>query len=138
MGGSSSSSGTTSSQADQSALAAQAQAHADQNTKVKPLTPSEQRKADAEAQAAQEQLRILFAKTTENRLLGAGYDVDVIAYGTKHKLLKLKWVLTNKVLAYQFSQSNGEMLESMRKLGFTRFTITDGYDSTWYWDLTKD
>ena len=110
----------------------------------KPLTPAEKRKAEAEQRQAallqdkaDEQARIVYAKVMENRLLGAGYDVDMTAYGPKHKFLKLKWVLTNKVLAYQFSHSNSEMWGTMRNAGFAKFTITDGYDSSWYWDLTK-
>lgn len=113
-------------------------------TPPKPLTAAEKRKAEAEQRQAallqdkaDEQARIVYAKVMEDRLLAAGYDVDVTSYGPKHKFLKLKWVLTNKVLAYQFSHTNSEMWGTMRSAGFAKFTITDGYDFSWYWDLTK-
>lgn len=103
----------------------------------KPLTPAEQKKIDAEFEASKEPARVAYAKFTEDNLLAAGYNVDVVAYGPKHKYLKLKWILVSKVTAYQFSHDNSGMWQTMREAGFTKFAITDGYDETWTWDLTK-
>ena len=60
-------------------------------------------------------------------------DFTVTTSGENHTRLKLKWILVGRVLAHKLSQ--GETLATLRRLGFTRFTITDGYDDTWYWDL---
>lgn len=109
-----------------------------------PPTAAEQRKAladrkkaAAELERENEPLRIAFAKFTQDSYLRDGHDVEVTAYGPKHKYLKLKWVLANKVLAYQFSHDNSDMWSNMKKQGFTKFEITDGYDFGREWDLTQ-
>ena len=129
---------------EQASPAAVATAKSDAAGPPKPLSPAEQKKAAteqkkaaAEFEAVQEQVRVAYAKTMEDALLGSGYNVDVTAYGPRHKYLKLKWILVSKVTAYQFSHDQSSIWEAMRKASFTKFTITDGYDESWYWNLTN-
>jgi hypothetical protein len=110
----------------------------------KPLTPAQKRaeavaaaKAMARAEKDQESVRIGYAKFMENNLLRNNMNVDVHANGPKHTRLTLKWVLVNKSLAFQFTEKQQDLLRQMKNEGFMRFTITDGYDGTWIWDLSK-
>ena len=93
----------------------------------------------AKAQQAQEAainriLRDEMAKTVENSMLDAGYDVDVIADGPDHTTLHFKWIFVNKVFAHDLSK-NVDVFENARKVGFKRIVATDGYDETWTWSL---
>lgn len=90
-----------------------------------------------ESAEAEEGLRLEYAKTVEESLLRSNMNVDVTAYGPQHKFLKLKWVLASKALAFNFSEQRQDMLSQMRQYGFTKFTITDGYDESWTWNLSK-
>lgn len=108
-----------------------------QTAAQKRQTEADQRRSDAQWEKENEPLRIAYAKFTDDNLNRAGYDVDVTAYGPKHKYLKLNWVLANKPLAFKFSEDNAEMFSTMKKQGFTLFEITDGYKFRWQWDLTK-
>ena len=82
-------------------------------------------------------MRDAMVKKLENSMLDEGYSVDVNAIGTDHTVLRIKWILTNKALAHQFAKQ-GDFFASCRSAGFRRVEITDGYDETWYWDLTRN
>ena len=109
-----------------------------------PPTPAEQRKYDAqrkkdlaELDKENEPVRVQFAKFTEDSLLREGFDVDVTAYGPKHKFLKFRYVLASKSFVFNFNEQRQDMIATMKQEGFTKFSITDGYDANWTWDLTK-
>jgi nucleotide-binding universal stress UspA family protein len=111
---------------------------------LKPKTKAELRvEAAAAKKAAVQQalldeiLRQAFAKDTENRMLANGVDCDVLAIGAHHTTLEYKWALASKVTAYQFQNNNSDMWSTMMHEGFKKFVLTDGYDETWTWDLTK-
>ena len=120
------------------------QATAQANANYNSLTPEEKRqieaehkKAAAEQEAAEEQARMAYAKFMEESLLRKDMNVDVIAYGPKHKYMKLKWVLVSKAVAFNFGEQRGDLIKQMRDMGFSKFVLTDGYDESWTWDLTK-
>jgi hypothetical protein len=62
-------------------------------------------------------------------------NVDVAASGAHHTVLKMKYILVNKVIAYQISYDHPEMLRTMEDMGLKKFVITDGYDETCPWNL---
>ena len=101
----------------------------------RPKTATELRKEAAEKAKVDESLRKVYAKTTENMLLGENYNVDVNAVGPKATTLRLKWVFVSKVTAYQFANGDPKMFSAMRQMGFKHFVITDGYEETWTWTL---
>ncbi len=102
---------------------------------VKPKTTAQLRKEAADSEAVNESVRISMAKDIENRMLSNGYNVDVNAVGPHHRILRFKWALVSKVVAYQLSHQEQDMFPTMKENGFTKFVITDGYDETWEWKL---
>jgi hypothetical protein len=92
-------------------------------------------RAGRERAADERRAREMYARAYESRLLDDGLNVDVTTSGTGSTILKLKWILVSKVIAHQVAK--GDLLTELRAMGFKRFVITDGYDETWYWDLSK-
>lgn len=103
----------------------------------KPLTPAERAKAQKEEEAAREALRVAFGKRLEDNMLSEGLSVDVYVRGARKTQLTLKYPLVSKAMAYKVTQEQQGFLETAKELGFTKFVMTDGYDDTWTWDLTK-
>ena len=77
--------------------------------------------------------RKIFAKDLEQRLVDAGMNVDVTASGPRNESLTIKWALTDKVTANQFSKSG--IPTAAESAGFKKMTLTDGYDQYWTWTL---
>jgi hypothetical protein len=108
----------------------------------KPQTAAEKRKEaieerkEAAARAEiDETTRIAFAKTLEGNLLEDGMDATVTVYGPHHSTLQMKYILINKPTAYQITHDHQDWLNRMGSMGFNKFVITDGYESTWSWKL---
>jgi hypothetical protein len=105
-------------------------------TKAELKQEAAEQKRQAEEEAKNDEaIRVVMAKTMENTFLGKGFNVDVNAIGPHHTTLRLKWVLVSKVTAYQIAQDDQETLMSLKKAGFKKFTITNGYDESWTWTL---
>jgi hypothetical protein len=79
-------------------------------------------------------MRVGLAKTFENQMLDGGYNMDVTAEGPRHTVLRIKWILADKVLVRALSKK-GEMFSNARDAGFKSVVLTDGYDETWTWKL---
>ncbi len=94
----------------------------------------EQKQRDLQAAKDAEQARIDYAKLMEDVLLHEGFSVDVFTSGPKHTRLTFRYPLVSKATAYQFGEDPTKLHE-MRGVGFTRFIMTDGYDTTYSWDL---
>jgi hypothetical protein len=92
---------------------------------------AEEAKLEAETQQA---LRVVFAKRLENQLLDEGFDATVAAAGKNRAVLRIRWILVDRVMAHQMSKESG-IFQSAREMGFKRVEITDGYDAAWYWKL---
>lgn len=111
------------------AASLQAQANAHQ-TRIR----NEERKVEA---AAQTVARGIFAKELENHYLDKGINADVTTSGPGKTSLRIKWALVSKVTAHQLGK-NGDFWESMRKLGFKKVVMTDGYDESFSWNVGED
>jgi hypothetical protein len=101
------------------------------------ITASEarlQREARRVAERATTAARAQFAREMESRLLDDGLDARVTVSGPNNTTLRLRYILVSRVWAHKFSQ-DGNMIANLRRLGFKKFVITDGYDETWYWNL---
>jgi hypothetical protein len=97
----------------------------------------EKEKARADAEVA-EPIRIGYATTYENNMLGHGGNVDVVALGLQHSTLQIRWVLATKVEAYQITNREGGfkgLFDDLHRLGFKKLVLTDGYDSRWTWNV---
>ena len=103
----------------------------------KPKTQAQLLKEAADNESLDETTRVAAAKVMENSLLDKGLDVDVNATGIHHKTLRLKWILVSKVTAYQFARDGGETFANLKDAGFTKLVITDGYDESWSWNLSR-
>jgi hypothetical protein len=78
-------------------------------------------------------LREAYAKALRQRYLDSNLDIDVRVSGSKRDRITLEFALFNAVWANKVQQ--GELLDEMRKLGFTRVDMTDNYDYHVRWDL---
>jgi hypothetical protein len=90
--------------------------------------------AEADSKREAELARIAMAKSIEDGILAQGYDVDVNAIGTNHTVLRIRFPVVDKSLAYMIAH-NQETIETSRQAGFKRIVLTDGYDELWHIDL---
>lgn len=101
---------------------------------VAPRIAEADRRAAASLRAARVTLRREFAKQYESRLLDQGIDATVTTPGREATTLRLRWILVSRVLAHQMGK-DPELFASLRRLGFKRLEISDGYDEEWYWNM---
>lgn len=80
--------------------------------------------------------RTVYAKTIERAMLDKGFNTEVQAKGANKQVLEYKYALMSKALVYKLS-NEGRTLESARNAGFTKLIFTDGFNSSWTYDLTK-
>lgn len=96
-------------------------------------------KAEAIQKAADAKLlepnRIDYAKGLENRLLDQEMNCDVKATGVLHQTLWLKWGGVNKVFAHKISKGDWSYYDDAKRLGFTKLTVTNGWDESYSWKL---
>lgn len=81
--------------------------------------------------------RVAYAKLLENNFLDESMDVTVTTGGSRDRTLSLKYILAGRVFAHQL-QENDAFWDNMKKLGFTRVDLSDGYDYSVSWDVTPD
>lgn len=81
------------------------------------------------------QRRITYAKMVEERFLDGGMDVRVEAVGKQEDTLRFTWILANRVTVHDMHKRLD--FDDLRTWGFRRVELTDGYDSSWHWDLSK-
>lgn len=80
--------------------------------------------------------RRAWADEMERRFLSEGKDFSFAVSGDKGTSLRVKWVLLGRPFVYKVANET-DFLTNARKRGFKRVTFTDGYDSSWTYDLTK-
>jgi hypothetical protein len=80
--------------------------------------------------------RDVYAKTLERAMLGKGFNTEVQAKGASKQVLEYKYALMSKALMYKLA-NEGRTLESARNVGFKKLIFTDGFNSSWTYDLTK-
>jgi hypothetical protein len=80
--------------------------------------------------------RDVYAKTLERAMLDKGFNTEVQAKGANKQVLEYKYALMSKALVYKLS-NEGRTLESAKNARFTKLIFTDGFNSSWTYDLTK-
>jgi hypothetical protein len=88
------------------------------------------READAAAKSA---IRLAYAKTLREHHLDLNMDIKVTVTGTAKDRITLQFALFDDVWTHKVEK--GDIVDEMRRLGFTRVDMTDGYDYHVYWDL---
>lgn len=81
-------------------------------------------------------LREVFAKNMERSLLDKGITTDIQAKGNNKQILEYKYALMSKAVVYKLV-NEGNALETAKKAGFKKIVFTDGFNSSWTYDLTK-
>lgn len=79
--------------------------------------------------------RRAYAELLRNRFLDQNLDIKVTVSGAKAERITLKFALFNDVWAHRI-QKDG-LLEELRNMGYTRVSLSDGYDYGVYWDFKK-
>ena len=74
--------------------------------------------------------RLIYGPGLENLFLDKGYDITVKITGKDATTLRIKWILTSRVLVHQISKDQN-LIQSWRQLGFKKVIFTDGYRSNW-------
>jgi len=80
--------------------------------------------------------REVYAKTIERAMLDKGFNTEVHARGANKQILEYKFALMSKALVYQLV-NEGRILESAKNVDFKKLIFTDGFNSSWTYDLTK-
>lgn len=76
-----------------------------------------------------------YAKDLEERFIERRMSTDVSASGKDNTILTIKYVLATKVVAHDLSTSG--VIQEAEQKGFKKVRLTDGYEHSWEWDLTK-
>lgn len=93
--------------------------------------------ADAAFQAAAKvEARKDFANNLEQVFIEKRMNTDVTAHGPRNTILRIKWALASKVSANDLHKSG--IVEQAEKAGFKKLIFTDGYDSSWTWNLKSE
>ena len=77
--------------------------------------------------------RQFYGKQLRQKYLDQNLDIKVTVSGKESDRIKLQFALFNDVWANKFQK--GELPAEMRKWGFKRVELTDGYRYSIYWDL---
>ncbi len=76
------------------------------------------------------QERKAFAKTYEKELLQQGMDASVITQEEDNSVLQVRYILMNKSFVHDLS-NNTEFIDTLRRMGFKKLKLTNGYDENW-------
>ncbi len=96
----------------------------------------EQEQAAAEEKQKREnavfwvQERKAFAKTYEKELLQQGMDAYVTTQEEDNSVLQIRYILMNKSFVHNLS-NNMEFIDTLRRMGFKKLRLTNGYDENW-------
>jgi hypothetical protein len=101
-------------------------------------------RAAAQKQVAAEENRIAenasgraqYASTMETRLLKQYMDATVRVGGTKNTTLTIEYVLMNRPLVYNLI-TDATIRDAIGRQGFKVVVLTDGYDHTWRFAVSK-
>jgi hypothetical protein len=74
------------------------------------------------------------AKEMERRFLDRGLDAHITAVGKDKTTLRLKYVLVSRPMVHQLANDTATM-QSLRKAGFKKLILDDGYREQWTIDL---
>lgn len=57
--------------------------------------------------------------------------------GKNSDILEIKYVLMSRPLVYKLA-NDGKVYQTAKEWGFKKIVFSDGYDSSWTYDLTKE
>lgn len=98
---------------------------------VKTTEAAELKKKEIADAAVKAEARLTYAKLLRERYLDQNLDIKVKVTGKGNDHLTLQFALFNDVWAHKFQK--GDLVDEVRKLGFHRVDMTDGYDYHVYW-----
>lgn len=104
--------------------------------KVLAARQAEQEKVKKEETKALQVQRTHYADLLERNFLDKGFDFTVTVSGQDNALLKIKWVLMSRPLVYKMTK-DGELLDIWKKMGFKKVIFSDGYRTSWTYDLER-
>ena len=58
----------------------------------------------------------------------------MVAKDADHTTLHIEWILISRAMAYQLSHEP-DFFNIVKRVGFKKVVISDGYDQSWGWDL---
>jgi tetratricopeptide (TPR) repeat protein len=86
--------------------------------------------------------RAEMANKLEVLCLDQGMDVRMVLLGKNKDRMKIIYILFNRAWAHKMteggSMAEGSFLANLQKVGFKRVTFSDGYDSSFYYDLKPE
>jgi hypothetical protein len=91
---------------------------------------------DAKELAPRSQERKNYASNLEHKMLMAGHDYYVSTEGKYNEVIKIKYVLVGRPFCTQFV--NSDMPDQLKKLGFRKVIMSNGYDFTITWNLQAE
>ena len=92
------------------------------------------RRERAIEQMARMAARQIVVAQMEQRMLSQGHDFEFTLGGQDKTTLTIRYVLMSRPLVYQLTNES-DFLSNMRNAGFRRVIFTDGYNSSWTYDL---
>ena len=81
--------------------------------------------------------RVRYATTAEDLFLRRGMDVVVRTSGDRHTTVTFKYVLMGRPTVYQMI-NDASFVSLIKGLGFKTVVFTDGFDSTWQFNITEN
>ena len=72
----------------------------------------------------------------ENHFLDKGMDVHVTLSGKNKDVIAFRYALISRPLIHKLSKE-GDLIDALKNMEFKKAVFTDGYDSTWTFDLTQ-
>src|SRR5262249_61731989 len=76
-----------------------------------------------------------WADEMERGMLRKGFDVHITLSGADKTVMTMQYVLLSRPTVYQLQES--DFFSTMKKRGFKKAILTDGYGRSWTFDLTK-
>jgi len=80
--------------------------------------------------------KLVFAKNLEGKMLEDGHDMTIDVKGKNGDILKFKWALMSRPFVYQIATKTN-FLDNAKNCEFKKVIFTDGFDSSWTYDLNK-
>jgi hypothetical protein len=80
--------------------------------------------------------KLVFAKNLERKMLEDGHDMMIDVKGKNGDILEFKWALMSRPFVYQIATKTN-FLDNAKNCEFKKVIFTDGFDSSWTYDLNK-
>jgi hypothetical protein len=117
-------------------LLAEIPTNAPEFKEAKKLIPELDRKINAKQKTAMRDVRETVIAKLEKDLLSKGMDFYFSFEGKNQDTLRAKYVLMSRPMVYQITNET-DFLKNMELIGVKKVIFTDGFDSSWTYDLDK-